>query len=1000
MQLDETSTQLAEVSNTVHQAMPSETQNLNAGTWWRLTGAFNDLQDRESHSHGLIFLMTDVIVIDGDIHTVILNEHPKFGGGKFKVLLDDLLLNFTHDRAGEDLRKIELDALMDDIRQITKEISAPPDDQTLMLSLVNSGFNNQRRSSQPNVGLVPAVLLPGGDIDAVESKIETAIAVMQSRQAWVMERTEKMQSSMRLVARYQSEKVALGLAGISEQSKQANTLLTNVKTMRLWLGDDQTFNTLVQGTGAARSAPLHFMQRMLYLDEEIYTHKRLDGLNGDDLNDLSVILNENPELVERMLPHPRCVVITKARRNTRPFDLPDDMKSISAMMDGIEADNQIQILVRNGDEVHLIATDEITSKASRLFPSKSEIDKIFVTKDLGGRTITPHDIEYSDKRADHDARALFYKRILLILWGLTERENILGDFSAKGANWFEETLHNEAFRFVHDEEAVLGDGRLGVTEFLSNNRSKMRPGSRVIVLWKKAVTEDTAPQIYEGRHNYRFRSVDFEEESACLIVEASGTDCTVKCPVTKYSYAKGEDRAFQTKVRLSRKDRRSGRYHADGFLCLEGVRSEDLKYYFDSRIHREHYLRYTHLFNHAMTILEAEEKHCDPILRALCDTAKTSKDIATQAMTLWRGGAKGALPDPVTDMPKLVVLSGLIEDILNRPQQDALFMDLSPSGLLEVGKLIEINVLETDCPFVEITSYGMTKKSGWVEKSRKISSIDDMPIMNRIRIHNTVSRSVMDHVRSIPEVLQDISNVEAIRITPIDFKAGTGPILGLINTYDEMDVKALAGHCRKWARANSMKQVVVPDLKTTLGYIIDSKGNHNNNVFRIELYVDPLMQMMHQGDSDFVDHFVNDLYKNKIFGMQDFKDTLAKQIDQDQKPYGIRMSPIEQSKIAKDIFKGACPLGEKTHVLRCLSHQSFVDTKMLFPKSLREAALRYIHSKRYGSQPFEDEKLVQRIDDLKIQLFEGAEDVIYDLTGFHADHIESQDQSQDFGVEP
>ena len=1004
----------AKVQNVTRVHGLSPMDHVQPGTWWRLAGKFEKLEDRDAPDHGLIFLMSDIRVIDGEIHTVILHEHPRFGTGTFKVLLGDLLIEFVHEPNGEALRELELGAVMEDIQAVTRKMAAPPGDDYFLRALPSPEDQSaeakqekeqqqkeewdweqpkqrepQKQQNTAATTLVPKVLLPGGDINAAQQKIETAMAVMEARKNWIEERTELLQKHMSLVSNFQTEKVAVGMAGIAEQQKWAEKTLGNVRTMRLWLGEEQFFQTLVQGKGAKPDEPLHFMQRMLYLDEEIYIHNRLEGLTGDndDLGELPGILSGNPDLVTRMLPHPRCVVITRARRNTRGLAVPAELPDVMSMLEAIQDDKRIQILIRNGDQVHLVAADDITSRAERLFPSQAEIDAIFTARwgRFGdeSRMITPHDIEYSDKRADHDSRALFYKRVLLIIWGLAERKGILGDFIGTGVNWLEEVIHNKAFRFVHDEEQVLSDGRLPVQEFLAENRAAARAGSRVMVDWNRIVNRNTAPQI----HKENSRKVDLVENFGIRIVEKREEALMVKCPVCRYSYSSAFNREYNTPVKLAWSNP-SGRgmslRNASGFLVLDGLRSEDLTYYFESRIHREHYLQYLHLFDRARTFLAEEEARCDPVVELLGNEG-IDRNTARSAVTLLRGARKWILPDPERDMPKLHKLCARISSVASgvNTMDKSMFADLTASGNLEIGIRRDISLFDLDIPCAEIKAYAFTRSKHWKFMNKREESIESCPGPGRLRLRNGISSELLEKIDRLPVLLTNMDIIRSLA-SRLENRSGIETILEIIGNPGENPV-SLLDECKVWSYAQKGNRVFLPRYSTLIGHAFNEG---HGDLYRLEIYVDPVHRVLAGGHEDEVQAFVRSIYRHPGQGHDKIRRHLETLENRGDSPWGMRATQVvEFSDITRDPARGAVHVDYGNSGALIVS-TGLSDENTRFPGNLREAFVNTLfHGKYTYAMPDEKLEMIKRADMGKIHFafFEGCEDIVRNITSYHVD---------------
>ncbi len=976
-------------SATENAGTPSEHKNIVPGSWWRIAGDFNDLSKREAPKHGLIFLMGEVRVIDGVIHTVVLHEHPRFGVGTMKVLYDDLLLNFTHEPDGERLRETELAELMSEINQITALMSSPPSDAELIKTLPAPPSESL---SQSKTASVPSVLLPGGDLNAAQRKVETAIAVLEARQTWVQDHTTSMQTKMHLVANFQKEKVSVGLAGISEQRKWAESMLANVQTMRLWLGEDQGFSTLVEGQGANPGDKLHFMQRMLFLDEEIFTHSRIDGFNGDEMRDLPQLMRDNPELVERMLPFKRCVAIAKVRRSSRPFDPPKDAIGFMSLMAAFEQDEKIHILIRNGQQVSMVTTDEITSKAKRLFPSKAEIEAIFTERARFGseaRMITPQDIEYSDKRADHDSRALFYKRVLLILWGLAERENIFGEFIGKGENWLEQDVHARSFTFIHDEEGVIHDGRPGVVGYLDANRSRIRPGSRVLVQWSKALSEDVAPQIYDhGRDSsHVYLKVKLEETFGLTVAESRGDTVIVKCPVSKLSY-RDDIKPYLTPVKMVWDDQSWGKFnrrHPEGFICIDEASADDLRYYFNSRIHRKHYLDYLHLFDEALRILEREEKECAVFLARVRDAGVDDK-IAHSAISLWRTASKGAIPEGDKAYKKVLQLSRLITTALPGAVKDAYYADLTATGTLEVSFPHDKVALGEEYHFTNVEVYTFGVRNGWQKKSERIAPLQANAGPGALRLYGEAPERKLAHMVSCLPVFRDIAAFNMISQGP-DGTAGLDDLEAMIDPEQPVDVAGLLPRIKDWIMANSDKMVMLPYLRSTLGYARTQPGA--TSLYRFEAYVDPIVHLMLKGEEAAVWEIYTHCYNQPEGNFEELKTKVSRLKEKGKGSHGVIANVVRTAEeVSKDPYMETATLGTKRdayfHVTSQNKNIPDRDAPVFFKDSLFEMIVRVQSSAGYIRAPETAEKMLEKMAMIEVSFYDGCAEFLEKLTGVHS----------------
>lgn len=661
-----------------HTSPPPDRPDIRPGSWWRLADATHPIAHLPAPDHGMVLMVENVRIIDGAIHSVVLHPHPLWGpqrpSGGLKYLVTDFLTAFSPESAGAELREAEIAAAMGRVQAISETMVTPPDPASL---LSQQGEDEDGKGASDDTvtpaGHVPAALLPGEDVIAAQKAVETRIAAFEAQRSWITRKTEDLKAEMDLVAAYQSEKVNTTLAAISQETSRAEGLLQNVKTMRLFLGEDMSVTGILDGPGADPSEPLTFMQRMLFLDEEIIVNSLLEGFSDDQMDpeNLADIFNDNFGLVERMLPFPRCAAIVRVRRHSRTLDAQEmDIVQIFEALQIAEADKRVHILVRDGQRLHMVTADDVTSRAERFFPSRAEIDALFHTRSYLGREtreILPDNVDYAEAREKHDERALSYKRFLILLWGLHERTDIFGPFMDKGANWLAATTHDTRFRFVHDEEDALEDGRPDVATYITNLNAGMAHGSRALVYWKNAFDGENAPALCDiTRDRIVMKAgVALRHEISQTLITAQNGRLFGKAPALRDSYNK-PIREFDANVRLAQPasltpeypDRAPAISCAEGVLCLDHCRLEDVTYYIESRAARRQYLRFAHLLNAAHETLTSDRAQAE-ILAGQMDIESAGLDFSTfdSALHLWRSGNKWRWPQSSAARKKILTIA-------------------------------------------------------------------------------------------------------------------------------------------------------------------------------------------------------------------------------------------------------------------------------------------------------------------------------------------------------
>ena len=664
--------------------------NIEPGTFWRLAVTDTYLNEMPAPDHGLILMISEVHIIDDEKHTIVLDPHPLWGNtrpsGPTKFLYDDFLSKFVFETNGEALREIEIATIMNNVQKISEEMKTPPHPSQLIKQHSSPKSTTEQGSSNPTNlanSLVPASLLPTQDVIDAQHKIEARISVLEAQKNWITAKTELLQGQMSLIAAYQTEKVNMTLASISHETNKAQNLLRGVQTMRLFLGEDVEVTEILQGQGAHPNEPLTFMQRMLYLDEEILINNLLEGFSDDQMNltDLRAIFSENFSLIERMLPFERCAAIVRVRRNSRPFPIGKlDILELFEHIAISHADMKIHIFIRDGKRLSIITADETTSGAERFFPSKAEIDQLFTIRgrmEREPRQISPKDIEYSSARAHHDTVALFYKRFLVLLWGVHERTNVFGSFIPKGTNWLVETTHTNHFRFIHDEENALSDNMPYIDEFFKTANDKITTGSRIIAYWDKLVDIDNAPALARSNTNYDRQwifDVSPREDINVCIVEGSADSLYIKCPSSRPSRTSHDQyRYFDAKVVIT--DERSQTHIDDqnpfqmttireGVFNLDCLSLETIDHYINSRRARVQYLKYAHILMKARDLIIADQNKSRDLFENNSSSNKRHLTFEQffEGLMLWRSGNNWDWPQKPTQISLIFALAANLSD--------------------------------------------------------------------------------------------------------------------------------------------------------------------------------------------------------------------------------------------------------------------------------------------------------------------------------------------------
>ena len=144
----------------------------------------------------------------------------------------------------------------------------------------------------------------------------------------------------------------LGAAKISLEERQ-DSIDSHLLAIDLYAGISEDTTQVRKGKAAEFHAKLHLMQRMHYMDEECLANYQHGGMDFNSIGKFDRWLKKNENL-KRILPHERCAVAFRVRRNRKHRDASSWADFIRITFEE-EADKQTFLYVRNGTQLWRIA---------------------------------------------------------------------------------------------------------------------------------------------------------------------------------------------------------------------------------------------------------------------------------------------------------------------------------------------------------------------------------------------------------------------------------------------------------------------------------------------------------------------------------------------------------------------------------------------------------------------------------------------------------------------
>jgi hypothetical protein len=152
--------------------------------------------------------------------------------------------------------------------------------------------------------------------------------------------------------------------------------------VELYAGLVEEVEQIKEGTPASIETPIHIFQRRAYMDEECLAQYKAGGMEFEDIGDFDkwIIKKEN---LDRLLPHPRCILAFRVRRYTKEREA-FNISQFIKMWYKENLDKTTFLYIRNGEQVFRLTTGIEFGK--QLFPDveRSNLDGKIYAKMFAG----------------------------------------------------------------------------------------------------------------------------------------------------------------------------------------------------------------------------------------------------------------------------------------------------------------------------------------------------------------------------------------------------------------------------------------------------------------------------------------------------------------------------------------------------------------------------------------------------------------------------------------
>jgi len=697
---------------------------IQSGQYWRL-------KKDGIYKKGLILLLVSVNIIDDILHSVEFAKHPVAAsrkrpnsedGVRYRVGYDDLIESFDFVPLEEALAERELEIAKEEEKiEKTREallIGYIDEESGIKATELISSIVNKDSSS---VEQLPLKI--GGSVRDYKNKADQITEIANKQKEFIGEKNEIIRCATTNLASYYQEKGDQALASVDSTMKYVVKLSKGIKTLSLFTGSGVKIEKLRSGEDAAYEEPVTFYQRKLFFDEETYFDLSMKNKDTESLQSFSELLEEDITYIDRIIPAQRGVVLMQYRRKNRSFLSPESIKSTGLMensrIDEVDESYKIRfLLIRNGENVYKVDCEDFF-EAQRLFPTAVEMDSFFKSRDsrsikerfsgvdFSNGDISPNDLEYVEARDRHDAKAIFYKRVLIILSGIHSREpEIFGNFSGSRENvgaWYNLNFQQKSCRFVYDDEDALDDNIESIESWLERKQKEIMSGSRLLCRGSAMINEESAPmavRYVEGSSigggysrtggDYVYFTPKNEFEVALAFSKKSSLFVKLDCEPT-FRSPNSSRKMIDVDVVKSEEG------GSIPYVVLDAIKKSELDYYLNSRKQRENYLEFADLLLAARKYIDNDEKEQQEFIESFKDSVFCSYpdfeeelllSKMDEAIRLYRVGNKGETLPKISDenfKRKMTKVSKILHKLL---YGDSIIKDIIYKVSESVGKRV------------------------------------------------------------------------------------------------------------------------------------------------------------------------------------------------------------------------------------------------------------------------------------------------------------------------
>lgn len=463
----------------------------------------------------------------------------------------------------------------------------------------------------------------GSDASAVRANVVGARVEAARREMELRRRQDDMKQQLDAARTAMEADFRRRQSELEEQLRPLKAELARLEeiswTVDLYMGRDEEVTLLRDGEPAPADTPIVIRQTVLAADEEALLLIEEGGIDYRRMGAFIEWVASDPAHMSRVIPDQKGVVVVVPTRQRRDYG--DGYHNVVAD----QTNKRAHWLLRNGDRLYLLVTDEKMNVGDRLLPGRDEFSAIFTKRSWNGEErvpLTPGSSEWLDAEKLAGAVQRHYMRKMLVLQGLIDRSVVWRPLPAPQVNLLSVASQDLGYvRLVQEGDMALGDGRPRFREWQRALTGRLRPGMRVVLstmcdAWRAEKIDERQWSRYGHRRVWPERASWPPEGEPLMIDKRSGRDLIVHYRRTDkvlkrdvpVPHRPGYVYRGLWEVEPSVRATCAIRPGDDFVIPFDLATEEDLLYYLNSREDRRNYLEMVPVLRSALAAKKAERE--------------------------------------------------------------------------------------------------------------------------------------------------------------------------------------------------------------------------------------------------------------------------------------------------------------------------------------------------------------------------------------------------------